>query len=462
MRNSVAWGYGMWAVLGWLIGSLPAEAQEKQSAFADDLTIYVSRPVAYVNRRAVTRAVAQAVSQVVPLNPTTSYYVPVVANTEGDLANSVLVQYNGLLGIGTKTPSTLLTVSSSNPTLRVENISDVAGDSPNFNFYSSHGTVTSPTRTQNGDNLGQFAAAGYNGAAFPGSKAKINFVATEDWTLGANGTALTFATTMNGSTVRSERMRIDQSGYVGIGTSTPSYPLDVNGTARFSGAVTVAAGLTAASDIIAAGVIRSSVGGFQFPDGTMQTTSAVSSATVISVTAADSSITVGGSATAPTLKVNPASVQTRVTGSCASGQAVSAIAADGTVSCVSTVATGVPQIVASVSFTGSYGVGSSNTLYTASADGFYRVSIYMNTSTVGSCASTPCAAEAITVQWNDGVATIAQATAYCNLVTPCGASYMLPLWLKSGQAISAYGQSYGVGSEPSGGSYTAYIRVEQL
>jgi len=122
----------------------------------------------------------------------------------------------------------------------------------------------------------------------------------------------------------------------------------------------------------------------------------------------------------------------------------------------------VPVIVAQTSFTGSYGLGAAQNIFTADEDAFYRVSVYMNTATAGTCASTPCASEAVTLQWNDGISTSALAMANCNLVTPCGSSATTPIWVKSGQVISAYGQSYGSGSAPTGGTYNAYVLVEKL
>ncbi len=51
----------------------------------------------------------------------------------------------------------------------------------------------------------------------------IQGFSSQAWTLGtAHGGFLTFSTTANGSTTRSERMRIDQNGNVGIGTTNPS------------------------------------------------------------------------------------------------------------------------------------------------------------------------------------------------------------------------------------------------
>jgi hypothetical protein len=138
---------------------------------------------------------------------------------------------------------------------------------------------------------------------------------------------------------------------------------------------------------------------------------------------------------------------------------MSAVNANGTVVC-GTIGSGgtlasVPVIVAQTSFTGSYGLGAANTIYTADENAFYRVSVYMNVPTTGVCGAAPCAGEAITLQWNDGVSTTALATANCNLVTP--------MWVASGQTITAYGQSYGTGTAPTGGgSYNAYVLVEKL
>lgn len=372
---------------------------------------------AYVNKAEVAKAAAKVSATAAITAPDTTVVgnVAVYGDATGDLTTSNIYQSGNYVGINTATPVTTLNLVDNNPTIRVENYGDAGGASPNFNFYTAGGTATAPTVTQNGDNLGQFAATGYNGTAFGGSKVKVTFVATETWNATSNGTALAFHTTTNGTTSRLERMRIDNTGYVGIGTTTPAYPLAVNG------------------------VVQSMTGGFRFPDGTTQGTAAVSG---VALSSPDNSITVTGTPTAPMVVVSPTAIQKLVG---ASGSAVS-----------------VPVIVAQTSFTGSYGAGTSNTIYTVAADGFYRVSVYMNVPTPGTCSSSPCAGETVTLQWNDGVSTTALATANCALTTVCAASYSTPLWVKSGQAITAYGQSYGTGSAPTGGTYNAYVLVEQL
>jgi hypothetical protein len=288
------------------LGGLPASAFLRSDAVAVTAAPAEAARTNYINTAAVNSAVNKAVAAAIAVSNPTLGYVPFFYDASGDLENSSLFQAtNGDVGIGTTAPAATLDVSGINPTLRIDNYSNTPGDSPNFNFISGRGTSTAPLATQSGDNLGQFAAAGYNGSTFPGSKVKVSFMATENWTPTANGTAMSFQTTANGTKARTERMRIDNTGNVGIGTTTPAYPLSVNG------------------------VVQSLSGGFRFPDGTVQATAAAG----IALTSPDSSITVGGTGAAPTVKVNSSVIQARVSGTCSSGNAVASIKQDGTVTC---------------------------------------------------------------------------------------------------------------------------------
>src|SRR5215218_9785406 len=65
------------------------------------------------------------------------------------------------------------------------------------------------------------AGTSYNAIAIQG-------FSSQAWTLGsAQGAYLTFSTTPNGSATRTERLRIDHNGYIGMGTAAPGSPLTV-------------------------------------------------------------------------------------------------------------------------------------------------------------------------------------------------------------------------------------------
>jgi hypothetical protein len=235
------------------LGGLPASAFLRADATVAAAPSATTEPTSYVNTTAVNAAANKA-GPAVEASGAIAGYLPVFTGASGNLANSLIAQAGNFIGIGTARPAADLNVVSANPTLRLENYSNILGDSPNFNFWSARGSAAAPLATRKGDNLGQFAAEGYNGADFPGSKVKVSFVATENWTPTATGTAMSFQTTANGTTARIERMRIDNSGNVGIGTTTPTSTLTVAGT------------------VTAAGAIQSIAGGFIFPDGSSQTT----------------------------------------------------------------------------------------------------------------------------------------------------------------------------------------------
>ncbi len=143
------------------------------------------------------------------------------------------VKNSGSVGIGTNSPEEMLDVNGDIRAFANESYNVIesrtasnANLSPHLILRRSRGTVPVPAYVQTGDTMGLLTFR--NHTATQG--ATVASYATENQTAGSWGANLAFFTIANGSVVNSERMRIDQTGNVGIGTSNPSGKLTVTST----------------------------------------------------------------------------------------------------------------------------------------------------------------------------------------------------------------------------------------
>ncbi|MFN3698108.1 MAG: tail fiber domain-containing protein [Pseudobdellovibrio sp.] len=143
----------------------------------------------------------------------------------------VTLDGSGNLGIGTTSPLTTLHVASDSSTIPfiLDNYSGALSTNNAFVLRSARGTKSAPTAVQLGDNTFIMGIRPYGSTQFAtATTANIAGLATENATDSAMGTALRFSTTPNGSITSVERLRIDHNGNVGIGTSSPTYQLQLS------------------------------------------------------------------------------------------------------------------------------------------------------------------------------------------------------------------------------------------
>ncbi len=224
-------------------------AGDKTGTGADGLT--------YVNTQALSIGLQGAGGPVQTGNVGTPNYLGMFTDAT-DLGNSVLYQSptNAYLGVNTTAPLAPFHVAAPVAPAAFFDVYSPTLTALPVVYRAARGTPTAPSAVQTGDILGGLAVRGFGASVFSaGGRGQVAFLAAENWTDSAQGTALVFKTNPTGTAgAPLERLRVTPAGNVGIGTTTPGQLLSVAGT------------------------IESTTGGFKFPDGTLQTTAATTSA----------------------------------------------------------------------------------------------------------------------------------------------------------------------------------------
>lgn len=111
---------------------------------------------------------------------------------------------------------------------------------------AARGTAASPAATQSGDRPFGFFGQSFGGTTWASCVA-IAGVASEAHSETARGTHLTFETTANGTTTRTEHGRLDNAGNWGFGTTSPTTKVHSSGPIRH--ATYTVSGLPSASTV---------------------------------------------------------------------------------------------------------------------------------------------------------------------------------------------------------------------
>jgi hypothetical protein len=147
--------------------------------------------------------------------------------TTPDANQNISNTNSGNVGVKTTTPEFPLQVNSSSSNVLGMVYSGTLSTTSGAGIQSLN--LTTPSAAD--QRLG-FYTFGVRNAGTSYNPVAIQGFSSQAWTLNsALGAYLTFSTTPNGSTTRVERMRIDHTGNVGIGTTTPNGLLTLRTTA---------------------------------------------------------------------------------------------------------------------------------------------------------------------------------------------------------------------------------------
>jgi hypothetical protein len=229
-------------------------AGDKTGVGADGLT-YVDRRVLAAGLTAPASPGATGGSGAAPGGAGSANYIGLFSDAT-TLVNSVVYQSGLDIGVNTTAPQAgFHAVSHASPGAIFDVYSNSLGALPVV-YRAARGTMASPLPVQTDDILGGMAVRGWlpagasTPAGFSGGRGQVMFRSAENWTDTANGTYLSMTTTPAGSTAWVERLRINPNGFVGLGTSSPEFPVDAR---AFRGGTFARFGLGGAPLFIMAG-----------------------------------------------------------------------------------------------------------------------------------------------------------------------------------------------------------------
>ena len=225
----------------------------------------------------VTSIAASATSVATTAEATNASYYPTFVDTNNatsayellyTTSSFVINPQSGNVGIGTISPATLLNVQTTGATsaeIRASGVNGIVSahrsasnaSGPNFILNKSRGNVNTRLAVNSGDSLGQISFQGFGGS----SDRTLGFIqgVVDTYTTDTNiSSYLTFGTSSSFGGV--ERMRIDSSGRIGIGTVTPSSLLHVAGTTLLTGVTTVTNTTAASSTVTGALIVNGGIG----------------------------------------------------------------------------------------------------------------------------------------------------------------------------------------------------------
>ncbi|WP_267402095.1 MULTISPECIES: tail fiber domain-containing protein [unclassified Chryseobacterium] len=160
----------------------------------------------------------------------------VATSSGGNASVRMTVKNSGNVGIGTISPASTLHVATNDEGLINERFASGGGNWPTLVLRrSGSATLGTNAAVASGNGLGAIVFAGNTGSGYntdyTGTSSSIRSNSTQAFSGTTMGSNMTFFTVANGTNTAAQRMILTHDGNVGIGTSTPTSLLSVNGSA---------------------------------------------------------------------------------------------------------------------------------------------------------------------------------------------------------------------------------------